>query len=179
LYENRLIFIDKEDLEHPKTKVLASILQNFKTSRLLFLTPMKPCENFLKAVSNIPNAKVINPRDFNVKDAVKHDFTIITKQALSELELIIDSRDKEAYRNKSLPRPSLPMDQLLGYTPGEKIDFFDQVRKEVEGYDFNPDTGVEVYSKSLQGYLEKAQEYAKHKAEIQDSPDIMWVNKSQ
>lgn len=174
-----MIFIDKEDLEHPKTKVLASILQNFKTSRLLFLTPMKPCENFMKAVSNIPNAKVINPKDFNVKDAIKNDFTIITKQALSELELIIDSREKEVYRNKRLPRPVLPMDALLGYSPTDKVDFFDEVKKEIEQYPFNPEKEVEVYSKSLQGYLEKAEEYAKHKAEIQDNPDIMWVNKGQ
>jgi large subunit ribosomal protein L4 len=177
LYESRLVFIDTESLEYAKTKFLSKILKNFETQKLMFVTPMVPCENFMIASKNLPYVKVVNVSEFNVKNAVKSDFVFITKQALEELELIMDSKMMEITRNRRVPRPEFPADKLLGIRAGNKPDFFDEVKIEMEGYEYDPSADTEIYSKSLQGYLEKADEYARRKAEIQDSDEIMFVNK--
>lgn len=39
LYENKLIFIDSEAIEYPKTTFLQSIIEPYGGDRLCFLTP--------------------------------------------------------------------------------------------------------------------------------------------
>jgi len=41
---------------------------------------------------------------------IKADFLVITKNALVELEMILESREKNLFWNKQLPRPELPYD---------------------------------------------------------------------
>ena len=49
LYEDKLIIIDSEALEFPKTAFLNEIIKPFGIDRLLFLTPFETDNNFIRA----------------------------------------------------------------------------------------------------------------------------------
>ena len=182
LYEQRLVIIKSERLDFPKTKLLSGILQNFNRptpKKLLFVTPLNTCKNFKIAAKNISNVKVVNIKEFNVKIAIKSDYTFITKQALKELEMKLETDVMSLYRNRTLPRPEFPYDKALGIKIKKSQDFFQKVALEMENFKYDPEKEVEIYTESLQGYLEKAEVYAKEKAKMHDTEDIMFVNKSE
>jgi len=133
----------------------------------------------MKAAKNIKNVRIVNANELNVKNAIKCDNIFITKQALSELELILESRDLELLRNIRLPRPKLPADDLLGIRQGRKPDYFDDAHNELSELPLDLEKDVKIYSKSLHGYLDKAEEYHKKKTEMHDTEDIMFVNKQE
>lgn len=61
LFEDRLIFVDSEDLDYPKTQLLEAIVAPFKQDKLCFLTPMEPSNNnFQLAARNLQNIRVKN-----------------------------------------------------------------------------------------------------------------------
>ena len=86
LYEDKLIFMTSEKLPSHKTKLLAHCLQGFAHKWVLFVTPLNPDKNFTLAVNALENRWTISPQDLNVKDMLKADYVIITKDALVELE---------------------------------------------------------------------------------------------
>jgi len=45
LFEDRLIFVDSEELEYPKTQLLEAIVSPFKHDKLCFLTGADPNNN--------------------------------------------------------------------------------------------------------------------------------------
>jgi len=46
LYEDKLVLIDSEQLEYPKTKYLDEIIAPYMKDRILFLTPFESDRNF-------------------------------------------------------------------------------------------------------------------------------------
>lgn len=64
---------------------------------------------------------MISPQDLNVKDMLNADFVVITKKALEELELILESREKNLFWNRKLPREELPYDSMGLHKP-KKLD---------------------------------------------------------
>ena len=60
LFEERLVFIDSEELEHPKTTFLKQILEPYGFDKLTFLTGENICGNFSLAARNISNLNVKN-----------------------------------------------------------------------------------------------------------------------
>lgn len=62
LYEDRIVMIDTEAIEHAKTQYLNEILKPFMSDKLLFLTPFDQDENFTKACGNLKNINVKNPQ---------------------------------------------------------------------------------------------------------------------
>ncbi|CAI2373164.1 unnamed protein product [Moneuplotes crassus] len=182
LYERRIAVIQSESLESYKTKYLNKLLYNFSNPtkrRILFVIPINPCPNFLKASRNIPNINVMNIREMTIKDALKAEAIFFTKQSLSELEMQLETNHMELYRNRNLPRPKLPYDDLLQIDYSKAPDFFDKVKIEMEAFEFDPEKEAHIYSKALQGYLEKAQKYHEQKNELHSDPDIMFVNKAE
>ena len=179
LFENKFIFIQDEKLEYPKTKILNGIVENFNSNKLLFVTSMDAWENFKLAAQNIPYITVVNAAEFNVKDAVINDIIIITKRGLEHLETIIEGKEEELNRIKTLPKQQLPYHDLLGIKVGKKPDFFEISKQEAEKFNIDPNKEVKIYTKTLKGYLEKAIEYEDERKKIQDSGDILWVNKKE
>lgn len=177
LYENRLVFIDSEKLDTIKTKFLAGIMRNFENQKLLFVTPMSPCENFKLASQNIQNMRVVNASEFNVKNAIKSDFVFISKQALQELEMLIDGRDHFLTSLRSQLLEHHPANQILGYREGRKLDWFDHATNELQDFEFDPEQETQIHSKALDGYLEKAIEYAEKRDEIYKDEQPLYVNR--
>ena len=58
LFEDRVIFIDSEAIEHPKTQMLKAIVEPFGLDKLCILTPNDIDSNFEKASRNISNLHV-------------------------------------------------------------------------------------------------------------------------
>ena len=61
LFEDRLVIIDSEEIEHMKTKYLYEVLKPYMSDRLTFLTPFDANNNFIKACGNLSNVNIANP----------------------------------------------------------------------------------------------------------------------
>mmetsp|Transcript_24052 Transcript_24052/g.18347 ORF Transcript_24052/g.18347 Transcript_24052/m.18347 type:complete len:86 (+) Transcript_24052:493-750(+) len=62
LFEEKIILIEDEHLEKPKTLLLNEILKPFGVDKLLFVTGFETQNNFLFAQKNIPNVKLLGPQ---------------------------------------------------------------------------------------------------------------------
>lgn len=62
LFEERIILIDSEAIDHHKTKYLNEVLKPYLGDRLTFLTQFDADANFMRASQNIPNLFVKNPQ---------------------------------------------------------------------------------------------------------------------
>ena len=101
LFEDRLIFVDTEELEYPKTQLLEAIVAPFKQDKLCFLTGTETNNNnFQLAARNLQNVRVKTPQSFHVPDLLKHDYVFVTKQGLIDLENILEARQANYFRNK-------------------------------------------------------------------------------
>ena len=58
LFEEKLVFIDSEALEFPKTQYLETIIAPFKNDKICFLTAKTLDENFKRASSNLSLIKI-------------------------------------------------------------------------------------------------------------------------
>jgi len=61
LYEDKLVLIDSEKLEYPKTKYLDEIIAPYLNDKILFLSPFDIDKNFQLAAQNIETLHVVNP----------------------------------------------------------------------------------------------------------------------
>jgi large subunit ribosomal protein L4 len=61
LYEEKIILIDSEKLDHAKTKYLNEIIAPFKEDKLLMLTGFECDKSFELASQNIQNITKVNP----------------------------------------------------------------------------------------------------------------------
>lgn len=103
LFEEKLIFVDTEELEYPKTQLLEAVVDPFKTDKLCFLTGSNPVNNnFALAARNLQNIRVKSPGQFHVPDLLKHDYIFVTKQGLIDLETIMESRKDNYFRNRKV-----------------------------------------------------------------------------
>lgn len=100
LYEDKLIFIDSEEIELPKTQLLEEIISPFRNDKLCFLTSKEINENFEKASSNLQLIKLKTANKFHVPDLLLNDYIFITKQGLVEFEDVLEGRHKNYFRNK-------------------------------------------------------------------------------
>jgi len=107
LFEDKLIFVDTEELEYPKTQFLEAIVAPFKQDKLCFLTASEPNNNnFMLAARNLQNMRVKTPGVFNVPDLLKHDYIFVTKQGLIDLENVLEARHANYFRNKKVATES-------------------------------------------------------------------------
>lgn len=155
LYEDRLIFIETEELEYAKTQVLAEIMAPFDIDRITFLTPTTPeTKNFELAARNIKNINVVKPQQFNVPDLLNSDYIFVTKQGLIELEDVLESRRDNLFRNKKVPNAaSLERNRLKRMDPFEE-EFIKPIldAAEIEGH--SDELPLELQSETLKNYID-------------------------
>lgn len=81
----RLIVVDSLSMSEYKTKALIAKLEKLNVSSALFVSSEKDV-NFAKACSNIVGVDVIPVVGLNVYDILKHDYLVVSQDAVKALE---------------------------------------------------------------------------------------------
>ena len=85
LAEDKLVVVDKIELEEVKTSVFAKILANLKAPKSLVVTKDKNDKVVLSA-NNIPTVKTTATNSLSVYDILKYDKLVLTKEAVAAIE---------------------------------------------------------------------------------------------
>ena len=83
--QNRLVAIEKPVLEKPKTKEIASFLNEFSLSKVLIIIDELDMNLYLSA-RNIPNVDVITVREINPVNLLTPQKVAVTSEALKQIE---------------------------------------------------------------------------------------------
>lgn len=121
LFEDKLVFIDTEALEFPKTQYLETIIAPFSNDKLCFLTAKDLDQNFKRASSNLQLVKTKSAQKFHVPDLINNDYVFVTKQGLIELESILESRHANYFRNRKVAS-----EQTIARWKERKMDKFEK-----------------------------------------------------
>ena len=81
--ENLLLVLDKLEIEKPKTKAMAEVLNKLflkKGSGLIVLSKMN--KSVILSVKNIPKTGTIQAKDLNVLDLLSYKYLVMTKEAI-------------------------------------------------------------------------------------------------
>lgn len=152
LFENKIIFIDSEELEYPKTTFLNQILKPYGMDRLLFVTPHDVCQNFEQASRNIKNVTVKNPQTFNVPEMIHADYIFMTKQGMQELEQTFENRYNNYFRNRKVSQAEhIEKVKAKKANPFERDIIKPMLETEVLAGDDKP---LEVMTPSLRQYVD-------------------------
>jgi large subunit ribosomal protein L4 len=84
--ENKVILVDNLELKSSKTKDFVSALEKF-TGKSYFVVDGTLNDNFVKASSNLGHVSAVPTVGINVYDIIKHDYLVITKSGLNNVEL--------------------------------------------------------------------------------------------
>jgi len=81
-----IIILDALNMEAPKTKEFAKILNNLKVEKKALIVLGENNKNVIKSASNIEGVTTAQVNTINVYDILKHDAFIITKDAVEKVE---------------------------------------------------------------------------------------------
>lgn len=83
--ENKLVVVDKLDLQEAKTSVFAKILAKLSAPKALVVTKDKN-NNVVLSANNIPTVKTTATNSLSVYDILKYDKLVLTKDAVAAIE---------------------------------------------------------------------------------------------
>lgn len=83
--EDKLIVVDKIELDRPKTKQMVEALAGLKVESALIVIPRADA-NIERAARNLPRIKVLRVEGLNVYDLLRYEHLILTESALKALE---------------------------------------------------------------------------------------------
>jgi large subunit ribosomal protein L4 len=83
--ENRIIVVDKLELEQGKTKLMVQVLAELKVASALLVISQSD-EKIERSARNLPNVKVLRVAGLNVYDLLRYEHLILTAPALRALE---------------------------------------------------------------------------------------------
>jgi large subunit ribosomal protein L4 len=84
LKENKLIIVDSIYFENIKTKKFVSLMENLQISNGLVID--QDNMNLSLSARNVPNFKVLKPEGLNVYDILLHDYLVLTRPSLGQIE---------------------------------------------------------------------------------------------
>lgn len=87
--DNEIIVLDELVLSQPKTKEMASILNNLKIDRKALIVDSEYNNDLVLSSRNIPGIKFVAAEGINVLDILSYDKLIITKQAVAKVEEVL------------------------------------------------------------------------------------------
>ena len=90
LRQGRLVAIEKPVLDKPKTKEIASLLNEFSLSKVLIIIDELDMNLYL-STRNIPNVDVITVREINPVNLLKANKVAVTADAFKQIEEWIDA----------------------------------------------------------------------------------------
>jgi hypothetical protein len=153
LFEDKIILIDSEAIEYPKTSLLEAIVKPYGADKLCFVTGAEVDKNFDLAARNISNLKVKSPQEFNLPDMLISDYIFVTRDGLSEREEVLAKRHANYYRNRKVSRP-----EVIEAWKAKKKDHFvrDIIEPIVHGQEPLPgdDLPLELQSETLRQYID-------------------------
>jgi large subunit ribosomal protein L4 len=83
--DGKLIVVEKIALPEAKTKLMRQMLADLKVNSALIVLA-EPVREVELATRNLPNAKVLRVEGLNVYDLLRHEYLILTEQALQAIE---------------------------------------------------------------------------------------------
>jgi len=90
--ENDLIVVEKVDFNKPRTKLGKEFLASLKLDNVSVLVVDKePSINALLALRNLKDVKVLKLEHLNLHDILKHEKLLLTKEALSCIEEVLEN----------------------------------------------------------------------------------------
>jgi large subunit ribosomal protein L4 len=102
LRDERVTVIDGlADIE-PKTKAMKTVLETVPESRSVLVVMPEKIESIERAAGNLPNVWTIMAANLNVRDLLKYDRVLITREALEVIETLwalpADKRQPSAWK---------------------------------------------------------------------------------
>ena len=85
LAEDKLVVVDKLDLQEAKTSVFAKILAKLSAPKALVVTKDKN-NNVVLSANNIPTVKTTVANSLSVYDILKYEKLVLTKEAVAAIE---------------------------------------------------------------------------------------------
>ena len=83
--ENKLVVVDKLELQEAKTSVFAKILAKLSAPKALVVTKDKN-NNVVLSANNIPTVKTTVANSLSVYDILKYEKLVLTKEAVAAIE---------------------------------------------------------------------------------------------
>lgn len=87
--EKEVIVLDQLQLEQPKTREMAKILQTIGADQKALIVTEGLEEKAVLAARNIPGVKMIQANGINVLDVLTHDRVVFTRGALAQIEEVL------------------------------------------------------------------------------------------
>lgn len=84
----QLIVLDELAVDAPKTKTIVAMLQALGAEKALIVTSVAD-ENVFLSARNIPGVTVVETNSANVYEVLKHNFLILTKDAVAKFEEVL------------------------------------------------------------------------------------------
>ncbi len=84
--EGKLVVVDDFAIDAPKTKQMVAMLNLLKVDGGALVVNARPDDNVIKAARNLPKVKTILARQLNVLDILNHDYLVMSKDALEQVE---------------------------------------------------------------------------------------------
>lgn len=86
--DKELIVLDKLELEEPKTKLMANILEKLlkKKKKSILIATSKKDEKIIRANRNIPYVKTIAADSLNIVDLLSFKHLLLDKEAIKKIE---------------------------------------------------------------------------------------------
>lgn len=84
----QLIVLDELAVDAPKTKTIVAMLQALGAEKALIVTSFAD-ENVFLSARNIPGVTVVETNSANVYEVLKHNFLILTKDAVAKFEEVL------------------------------------------------------------------------------------------
>lgn len=87
--EEKIVVIEKINIEIPKTKDMITLFNNLKISGKILLILKEKNFEIEKSVSNLKNVKSITKDSLNIFDILNSDFIVFEKDTMNEIEGVI------------------------------------------------------------------------------------------
>eukprot|EP01017_Pseudomicrothorax_dubius_P019376 TRINITY_DN212_c0_g1_i1.p1 TRINITY_DN212_c0_g1~~TRINITY_DN212_c0_g1_i1.p1 ORF type:complete len:354 (-),score=76.60 TRINITY_DN212_c0_g1_i1:658-1719(-) len=108
LTEGRLLVVDSEAVDTPKTKVVAKAISvHGRKAPTLFIPGFTPDANFVRGAQNLPDVEVCRPERVNLPKLLRSKRIIVTLEGLSALTQVLRERTYARYRLRSMPRTQM------------------------------------------------------------------------
>ena len=84
--DEQLIFVDKLEMDAPKTKEMQKVLNALANGQSVLVLLADRNENVENSIANLPNAKYLRANYLNIRDLLSHDKVIVPLDALDVIQ---------------------------------------------------------------------------------------------